>query len=102
MNGADAAPLFKWLKDELRTPTGGEKDTKVTREPAEKPRAPSGALALSASGGCADARVHVAQGNGVIDDDALVLPRGGFGGTTVVLWTPVSRADIAWNFEAPR
>jgi len=66
VNGADAAPLFKWLKDELRAPTGGEKDTK---------------------------------GNGVIDDDALVLPRGGFGGTTVVLWTPVSRADIAWNFE---
>ena len=33
------------------------------------------------------------------DGDALVLPRGGFGGTTVVLWTPVARSDIAWNFE---
>jgi len=33
------------------------------------------------------------------DVDALVLPRGGFGGTTVTLWTPVARSDIAWNFE---
>merc|ERR1740130_1393042 len=33
------------------------------------------------------------------DDDALVLPRGGFGGTTLTLWSPVARSDIAWNFE---
>jgi len=66
VNGANAAPLFKWLKDELRMPSGGEEDTKE---------------------------------NGMIDDDALVLPRGGFGGTTVVLWSPVARSDIAWNFE---
>ena len=37
--------------------------------------------------------------NGCADIDALVLPRGGFGGSTVVLWTPVCRSDIAWNFE---
>ena len=37
--------------------------------------------------------------NGCDDIDALVLPRGGFGGTTVTLWTPVCRSDIAWNFE---
>jgi len=37
--------------------------------------------------------------NGCADIDALVLPRGGFGGSTVVLWTPVARSDIAWNFE---
>ena len=37
--------------------------------------------------------------NGCADEDALVLPRGGFGGTTVTLWTPVTRSDIAWNFE---
>ena len=37
--------------------------------------------------------------NGCADIDALVLPRGGFGGTTVTLWTPVARSDIAWNFE---
>jgi len=66
VNGAEAAPVFKWLKDELRAPTGGEEDTKE---------------------------------NGMPDDEALVLPRGGFGGTTVVLWTPVARSDIAWNFE---
>ena len=39
------------------------------------------------------------KGNGCDDIDALVLPRGGFGGTTVTLWTPVCRSDIAWNFE---
>jgi len=37
--------------------------------------------------------------NGCADEDALVLPRGKFGGSTVVLWTPVARSDIAWNFE---
>jgi len=37
--------------------------------------------------------------NGCADPDALVLPRGAFGGSTVVLWTPVARSDIAWNFE---
>jgi len=39
------------------------------------------------------------KGNGCNDGDALVLPRGKFGGSTVVLWTPVARSDIAWNFE---
>jgi len=39
------------------------------------------------------------QENGCADIDALVLPRGGFGGSTVVLWTPVARSDVAWNFE---
>lgn len=38
-------------------------------------------------------------GNGCADIEALVLPRGGFGGTTVTLWTPVTRSDVAWNFE---
>lgn len=42
------------------------------------------------------------KGNGCADIDALVLPRGGFGGSTVVLWTPVARSDIAWNFEVRR
>jgi len=66
VNGADAAPLFKWLKSEAMVPSGPMEDTK---------------------------------GNGVADEDALILPRGGFGGTTVTLWTPVARSDIAWNFE---
>jgi glutathione peroxidase len=39
------------------------------------------------------------NGNGCADFDALVLSRAGFGGSTVVLWTPVARSDIAWNFE---
>lgn len=37
--------------------------------------------------------------NGCDDVDALILPRGGFDTTTVTLWSPVSRSDIAWNFE---
>ena len=37
------------------------------------------------------------KGNGC--DDALILPRGGFDGTAVATWAPVTRNDIAWNFE---
>jgi len=66
VNGADAHPLFKWLKSEMLIPSDDMVDTK---------------------------------GNGLADPDALILPRGGFGGTTVALWTPVGRSDIAWNFE---
>ena len=66
VNGADAAPVFKWLKSEQPMPMGEGADTK---------------------------------GNGCADEEALVLPRGDFGGSTVVLWTPVARSDIAWNFE---
>jgi len=66
VNGASAAPAFKWMKSEMMIPSGPLEDTK---------------------------------GNDVADVDALVLPRGGFGGTTVTLWTPVARSDIAWNFE---
>jgi glutathione peroxidase len=66
VNGASAAPLFKWLKSQKPFPDGEDEDTK---------------------------------GNGMTDRDCLVLPRGGFGGTTVVLWSPVARSDIAWNFE---
>jgi len=66
VNGADAAPIFKWLKSEMMIPSDDMVDTK---------------------------------GNGVANPDALVLPRGAFGVSTVVLWTPVARSDIAWNFE---
>ena len=66
VNGADAHPLFKWLKSAMMIPSDEMVDTK---------------------------------GNGVADPDALILPRGKFGGSTVVLWTPVARSDIAWNFE---
>jgi glutathione peroxidase len=36
---------------------------------------------------------------GCDDNHALILPRGGFDQTTVTLWSPVTRTDIAWNFE---
>ena len=39
------------------------------------------------------------KGNGCNDNDALILPRGAFDSTTVTLWSPVARSDIAWNFE---
>ena len=71
VNGAEAQPIFKWMKSEVMIPTGGDDES---------------CLVDTMSNGCADA-------------DALVLPRGGFGGTTVTLWTPVCRSDIAWNFE---
>ena len=66
VNGADALPLFKWMKSQSPIPCDEWVDTK---------------------------------GNGVANPDALVLPRGKFGGSTVVLWSPVARSDIAWNFE---
>lgn len=66
VNGASAAPVFKWMKSEMMIPAGDMEDTKE---------------------------------NGCADIDALILPRGGFGGTTISLWTPVCRSDIAWNFE---
>lgn len=67
VNGAAAAPLFKWLKRCIMMPNA--EDLGDTKE------------------------------NGVDDIDALVLPRGGFDDTTVSLWSPVARSDIAWNFE---
>jgi len=66
VNGLNAHPIFKWMKQEIMIPMGGMEDTKE---------------------------------NGCADIDALVLPRDMFGGSTVVLWTPVARSDIAWNFE---
>lgn len=46
---------------------------------------------------CTEADVDT-NGHGP-DTDVLILPRGKFGGTTVTLWSPVRRSDIAWNFE---
>lgn len=39
------------------------------------------------------------KGNGVIDNHVIALPRAGFCNTTVALWSPITRSDIAWNFE---
>lgn len=66
VNGANAIPLFKWMKRVIPIPNDPPKDTKM---------------------------------NGVDDSDILILPREGFDGTTTALWSPVSRSDIAWNFE---
>ena len=71
VNGANQQPLFKWMKGEIMIPTGGDDDS---------------CLVDTNDNGCGDA-------------DALVLPRGGFGGTTLTLWSPVARSDIAWNLE---
>ena len=71
VNGASEQPLFKWMKREIMIPTGGDEGS---------------CLVDTNDNGCGDA-------------DALVLPRGGFGGTTLTLWSPVARSDIAWNFE---
>jgi len=71
VNGADAHPFFKWLRSEIIIPTGGDSEMCMVDT----------------------------QDNGCGDADALVLPRGKFGGTTITLWSPVTRSDIAWNFE---
>merc|ERR1712100_234494 len=67
VNGANALPLFKWLKRCIMMPN--VEDMGDTKE------------------------------NGVDDIDALILPRGAFDSTTITLWSPVARSDIAWNFE---
>ena len=36
------------------------------------------------------------KGTGANDADVLILPRGGFDDTTITLWSPVTRTDIAW------
>jgi glutathione peroxidase len=46
-----------------------------------------------------DAGKGDSKGNGCKDEDALILPRGAFDSTTITLWSPVARSDIAWNFE---
>jgi glutathione peroxidase len=66
VNGAEAHPLFKWMKTSIPIPQDPLGDTKE---------------------------------NGCDDVDALILPRGGFDTTTITLWSPVCRSDIAWNFE---
>jgi glutathione peroxidase len=37
--------------------------------------------------------------NGCDDNQVLILPRSAFDKTTVTLWSPVTRNDVAWNFE---
>lgn len=60
VNGPDALPLFKWLKDRQKIPFGAAGDRK---------------------------------GNGVADSDAITQK------DSAVLWHPIARGDIGWNFE---
>lgn len=39
------------------------------------------------------------KGNGCDDTDLLIGPRAAFDGATLATWSPVTRTDIAWNFE---
>mmetsp|Transcript_6373 Transcript_6373/g.13555 ORF Transcript_6373/g.13555 Transcript_6373/m.13555 type:complete len:157 (-) Transcript_6373:214-684(-) len=66
VNGAQAHPLFRFLRTSIPVPMDPAGDSKGL--------------------GCDD--VH-----------ALVLPRENFDSTTITLWSPMSRTDIAWNFE---
>jgi len=66
VNGANAHPLFKEMRQTIKYPQDPLGDNK---------------------------------GNGCDDVDALILPRGAFDGSTVATWSPVTRTDIAWNFE---
>jgi len=66
VNGAQAHPLFKEMRNTIKIPMDPAGDSK---------------------------------GNGCDNVDALILPRGGFDSTTVATWSPVTRNDIAWNFE---
>lgn len=71
VNGANSHPFYRWLRSEIMIPAGQDDEL---------------CLVDSKDNGCADV-------------EALVLPRGKFGGTTLTLWSPVTRSDVAWNFE---
>jgi len=71
VNGANSLPLFRWLRSQIMIPVGREDDQCMVDS----------------------------QENGCADIETLILPRGAYGGSTVTLWSPVTRSDIAWNFE---
>jgi glutathione peroxidase len=39
------------------------------------------------------------KGNGCDDVDLIISARSAFDGVTLATWSPVTRTDIAWNFE---
>ena len=39
------------------------------------------------------------KGNGCDDADLIISPRAAFDGATLAAWSPVTRTDVAWNFE---
>jgi len=66
VNGAQADPLFKWMRSSIKIPQDPPGDTKE---------------------------------NGCDDVDLIISPRSAFDGVTISAWSPVTRSDIAWNFE---
>jgi len=71
VNGAGAAPIFKWIKDVLPHPSGGTRDTQ--------------------GNGCVDDDVLI------LPHESTVKVEGRE--ASVAMWTPVCRSDVAWNFE---
>lgn len=39
------------------------------------------------------------KGNGCDDNDLIIGPRSAFDAVTISAWSPITRTDIAWNFE---
>ena len=72
VNGANAAPVFKWMKEELMFPSGGMEDTQ--------------------GNGCADVDALI------LPRESRVKLEGAED-SGVSLWMPVGRSDIAWHFE---
>ena len=71
VNGANAAPVFKWMKRALLSPTGGEEGGVVD--------------------GCADDDVLILPHESAMEVQGRQA--------SVAMWQPVCRSDIAWNFE---
>lgn len=72
VNGKEAQPLFKWLRAELMACSD-----------------PPGADGLPVD----------TMNKGCSDNEVIVIARGTMDNTTCVPWAPVTRSDIAWNFE---
>jgi len=66
VNGAQADPLFQWMRRTIKIPQDPPGDSK---------------------------------GNGCDDVDLIISPRSAFDGVTISAWSPITRTDIAWNFE---
>jgi len=68
VNGADAHPLYKWLRHGIMMPND-------------------------------EAELVDSRDQGMLDAEKLMTQREADGYNTIALWTPVSRTDVAWNFE---
>jgi len=71
VNGADAAPVFTWMREALRFPSDGMADTQ--------------------SRGFPDDDVLILPHESTVKVEGRTR--------SVAAWSPVRRSDIAWNFE---